>query len=121
GDEDAEAAQLPFIEIARRLEPEFGDGHLVLGPTVPTLVEASRSARAALAGFAVARAWRGAPRPVLADDLLPERAFAGNALARQALTTNFYEPLCAQSTDQLCTLWAYLDNGRSLEATAREL
>ena len=112
---------LPFIEIARRLEPEFGDGHLVLGPTVPNLVEAARSARAALAGFAVARAWRGAPRPVHADDLLPERAFAGDALARQALIAKVFEPLREQSTDLLGTLWAYLDNGRSLEATAREL
>src|SRR5690606_13938484 len=50
--------RLPFIEIARQLEPEFGEGHLVLGPTVPSLVDASTSARAALAGFAVARAWR---------------------------------------------------------------
>ena len=114
-------ALLPFIEIARRLEPEFGEGHVVLGPTVPALVDASKSARAALAGFAVARAWRGAPRPVLADDLLPERAFAGDALARQALIARVFEPLRAQSTDLLGTLWAYLDNGRSLEATAREL
>lgn len=121
GADGDEETLLPFIEIARRLEPEFGDGHLVLGPTVPTLVEASKSARAALAGFAVARAWRGAPRPVLADDLLPERAFAGDSLARQALIAKIYEPLSTQSTDLLGTLWAYLDNGRSLEATAREL
>lgn len=121
GADSDEETLLPFIEIARRLEPEFGDGHLVLGPTVPTLVEASKSARAALAGFAVARAWRGAPRPVLADDLLPERAFAGDSLARQALIAKIYEPLSTQSTDLLGTLWAYLDNGRSLEATAREL
>ncbi|MBN9189378.1 MAG: PucR family transcriptional regulator, partial [Microbacterium sp.] len=70
-------AELPFPEIARRLEPGFGTGYLVLGPTVPALVDASQSARAALAGFAVARAWRNAPRPVEADDLLPERALAG--------------------------------------------
>jgi len=117
GDEES----LPFIEIARQLEPAFGEGHLVLGPTVPNIVDASTSARAALAGFAVARAWRGAPRPVAADDLLPERAFAGDALARQALIAKVYAPLRAQSTDLLGTLWAYLDNGRSLEATAREL
>jgi hypothetical protein len=42
----------------------------VLGPAVPALVDASQSARASLAGFAVARAWRNAPRPVEADDLL---------------------------------------------------
>jgi len=112
---------IPFIEIANQLEPYFGDGHIVLGPEVPALVDASRSARAALAGFAVADAWRGAPRPVQADDLLPERAFAGDTLARQALVTRIYEPLRDQSTDLLATLWAYLDNGRSLEATAREL
>src|SRR5690606_29795292 len=102
---EGEEEALPFIEIARRLEPAFGEGHLVLGPTVPNLVDASTSARAALAGFAVAKAWRGAPRPVAADDLLPERAFAGDALARQALIAKVYAPLREQSTDLLGTLW----------------
>ncbi|WP_181065683.1 CdaR family transcriptional regulator [Rathayibacter sp. AY1C1] len=110
-----------FLEIAEALEPGFGTGHLVLGHEVPTLVEASRSARAALAGFAVARSWRNAPRPVNADDLLPERALAGDPLARQSLITQIYRPLQKHSTELLTTLWAYLDNGRSLEATAREL
>ncbi len=112
---------LPFAEIARQLEPDFGPGHLVLGPPVPALVDASASARAALAGFAVARAWRNAPRPVEADDLLPERALAGDPMARQTLVEKIYHPLTAHSTDLVTTLWAYLDNGRSLEATAREL
>jgi hypothetical protein len=113
--------ELPFAEIARRLEPGFGSGHLVLGPTVPALVDASQSARAALAGFAVARAWRHAPRPVEADDLLPERALAGDAVAKQTLVERIYRPLHTHSTDLVATLWSYLDNGRSLEATAREL
>ncbi|TXK17447.1 CdaR family transcriptional regulator [Homoserinibacter sp. GY 40078] len=112
---------LPFIEIARQLEPGFGAGHLVLGHEVASLVEAARSAKAALAGFAVARAWRNAPRPVLADDLLPERALAGDPLARVALIERIYSPLENHSHELLQTLWAYLDNGRSLEATAREL
>ena len=115
------SAPLPFLAIAEQLEPGFGPGHLVLGPEVTSLVDASRSARAALAGFAVARAWRNAPRPTLADDLLPERAFAGDPLARSALVERIYRPLRAHSTDLLATLWCYLDNGRSLEATAREL
>jgi len=121
GPDRDEAALLPFREIAAALEPNFGEGHLVLGPEVPALVDAARSARAALAGFAVAKAWRAAGRPVLADDLLPERAFAGDPLARHALIERIYGPLKAQSTDLLLTLWSYLDNGRSLEATAREL
>ncbi|WJL95648.1 helix-turn-helix domain-containing protein [Microbacterium sp. ET2] len=112
---------LPFDEIARRLEPGFGTGYLVLGPAVPALVDASQSARAALAGFAVARAWRHAPRPVDADDLLPERALAGDPLAKQTLVERIYRPLQSHSSDLVTTLWSYLDNGRSLEATAREL
>jgi DNA-binding PucR family transcriptional regulator len=112
---------LPFLEIAAQLEPGFGPGHLVLGHEVPSLVDAARSAKAALAGFAVARAWRNAPRPALADDLLPERSFAGDPLARSTLINRVYKPLQEHSSDLLTTLWAYLDNGRSLEATAREL
>jgi hypothetical protein len=118
--EDA-PAELPFAEIAKRLEPGFGPGHLVLGPAVVALVDAGQSARAALAGFAVARAWRHAPRPVEADDLLPERALAGDPLAKQTLVERIYRPLQAHSADLVTTLWSYLDNGRSLEATAREL
>ena len=124
---DADAAdgstnpQVSFLDIASALEPGFGDGHLVLGHEVAGLVEASRSAKAALAGFAVARSWRNAPRPTLADDLLPERALAGDALARATLINRIYRPLQAHSTELLSTLWCYLDSGRSLEATAREL
>lgn len=114
-------ATLSFMEIAKRLSGGFGDGPLVLGPTVETLISASRSARAALAGVAVARSWRHAPRPVLADDLLPERALAGDGLARRTLIEQIYEPLLAHSNELMETLWCYLDNGRSLEATAREL
>jgi hypothetical protein len=110
-----------FLDIAAQLEPGFGPGHLVLGHAVPSLVDAARSARAALAGFAVAKAWRNAPRPTLADDLLPERALAGDPQARRTLIERVYKPLQNHSTELLTTLWCYLDNGRSLEATAREL
>ena len=118
-----EPTQAPasFPQIAQSLEPFFGTGHLVLGPEVPDVVDAGKSAKAALAGFAVARSWRHAPRPTLADDLLPERALAGDPIARATLINRIYKPLKAHNTELLTTLWAYLDNGRSLEATAREL
>ena len=120
--DEAEARDaLPFLEIAGQLEPGFGPGHLVLGHEVPSLVDAARSARAALAGFAVAKAWRNAPRPTLADDLLPERALAGDPLARTTLINRIFIPLQNHSSELLNTLWCYLDNGRSLEATARQL
>ncbi|MEY9953643.1 PucR family transcriptional regulator [Leifsonia sp. EB34] len=122
GEESIGAAPaVSFLEIAQQLEPGFGPGHLVLGHEVASLVDASKSAKAALAGFAVAKAWRNCPRPVHADDLLPERALAGDGLARATLISRIYRPLQAYSTELLTTLWCYLDNGRSLEATAREL
>lgn len=117
----AAASQLSFLDIAAKLEHGFGPGHLVLGHTVPSLIEASRSAKAALAGFAVAKSWRHAPRPVAADDLLPERALAGDSLAKTTLIERVYRPLKDYSGELVTTLWCYLDNGRSLEATAREL
>ena len=122
GREDVgEADEISFSDIARTLEPSFGPGYVVVGPAVAALVDAGQSARAALAGFAVARAWRGAPRPVDADELLPERAIAGDPLAKHTLIERVFRPLHDHSTDLVTTLWSYLDNGRSLEATAREL
>lgn len=113
--------EVSFLEVAERLQHGFSSAPLVLGPTVEKLVLASRSARAALAGVAVARSWRGAPRPLCADDLLPERALAGDALARRTLIAKIYDPLRAHPPELLETLWCYIDNGRLLEATAREL
>jgi len=118
---DPDFQPVSFLELANVLEPWFGPGHLVLGHEVPSIVEAAKSAKAALAGFAVAGSWRGAPRPALADDLLPERAFAGDPQARARLISRIYAPLKEHSPELLATLWSYLDNGRSLESTAREL
>lgn len=110
-----------FGDIARALDECFGQGSLVLGPTVPAVVDAVKSAKAALAGFAVAKSWRSAPRPLVADDALPERALAGDPLARRKLMTTIYEPLRDHPLDLLGTVWSYFETGHSLEATAREL
>ena len=103
------------------LEPYFGPGSLVLGPMVATVSEANRSARAALAGNSVASTTSLNQRPVLADDLLPERAIAGDQLARQTLLNNYYLPIADSSLELLATLRAYLECGRSLEATSKLL
>lgn len=111
----------PFTDIAAALSESFGPGPFVIGPTVPAVVDAVKSAKAALAGFSVAKSWRNAPRPLLADDALPERALAGDPLARKLLITTIYEPLRDHPLDLLGTLWTYFETGHSLEATAREL
>jgi len=61
------------------------------------------------------------PRPVLADDMLPERAIAGDVLARQVLVTEVYEQLRDHPLDLLQTVWTYFETGHSLEATSKEL
>ena len=110
-----------FAVLAAALEPLFGPGALVLGPEVSEISEAHKSAKAALAGFAVVRAWPKAPRPIVADELLAERALAGDMLAKSTLVQKIYRPLAEHSPELLETLGCYLETGRSLESTAREL
>lgn len=110
-----------FTSLASQLEPLFGSGALVLGPEVATVSDAHKSSKAALSGFAVVRAWPKAPRPIPADDLLAERALAGDMLAKSTLIQRIYRPLAEHSPELLETLSTYLESGRSLESTAREL
>jgi hypothetical protein len=105
---------------ARLLAGQFAAGPVVLGPAVPDLATAPISARAALAGLAVAAAWPAAPRPVAADALLPERALGGDEDARDALV-NLYRTLQASDATLTQTMSAFVECGGSLEATARAL
>jgi hypothetical protein len=100
---------------------KFGDGPVVIGHAVSTLTEAAASARAAEAGARAVAAWPGAPRPVLASDLLPERLLAGDPEAREQLLHEVYEPLVNAGGNLLETLSVYLDTGGALEGTARLL
>jgi DNA-binding PucR family transcriptional regulator len=110
-----------LVAAATSLLPKLGPGPVVIGAAVPSVAEAARSAAAALAGLAAAPAWPQAPRPVLADDLLPERVLIGDAAARATLVDQAYRPLAAAGGAVLETLSAYLATGRSLEAAARQL
>src|SRR5262245_18380559 len=99
----------------------FGDGPVVVGPAVPSLDEATESARAALAGYRAAPAWPSAPRPVAAADLLPERALAGDAEARRILRQDVYGSLARAGGELLETLDAFFAAGGVLESAARAL
>lgn len=99
----------------------FGPGPVVVGPVVPDLRSAGASARAAVSGLRAAVAWPDAPRPVSAADLLPERAFQGDAEARAQLVREVYLPLAGAGSPLLDTLSVYLEHASSLEATARML
>ena len=107
---------------AGRLSEHFGNGPIVVGPTVPHLFAAGRSARAALSGHQAAAAWPDAPRPVLADGLLAERALVGDVPARGALVDRVWRPLRSASGGALLeTVAAYLEGRGGLEGAARRL
>lgn len=121
-DQDAPETPSPsFSDIAHALDGQFGSGPLVVGPTVPSVVDAGKSAKAALSAFSVAAGWRELPRPLLADDSLPERALAGDPLAKALLIEGIYLPLRDHPLDLLDTAWAFFVSGHSLEATAKDL
>ncbi len=106
---------------ASAVQHHFGEGPVVHGPPATDLADAHRSAAAALSGFNVAAAWPGAPRPVAADDLLPERALVGEGEARRQLVMEVYAPLFQAKGTLIETLDAYFGHGASIEGAARVL
>jgi DNA-binding PucR family transcriptional regulator len=98
----------------------FSDGPVVIGPTAPSLTAAYHSASEAISGMNAVAGWSGAPRPVLARELLPERALMGDASAVAALHTDVMRPLADAGPTLTETLDAYLDCGGAIEACARK-
>lgn len=99
----------------------FGEGPVVSSPVADSLAAAHLAARAALAGLRAAPGWPGAPRPVRADDLLPERVLAGDGHARRHLVEQVHGPLARAGSGLEETLAGYLASGGSVEATGRLL
>ena len=99
----------------------FADEPVVIGPTTPSLSAAHFSASEALAGIKAVAGWRGAPRPVFATELLPERALLGDAAAVKALRDFLVAPLAESGTVLTDTLDSYLDCGGAVETCARLL
>jgi DNA-binding PucR family transcriptional regulator len=106
---------------ALALADAFGPGPVVAGPVVAGLLEAHHSAVRALAGHRAVAAWPGAPRPVSADDLLPERVLAGDASAVEQLVRDVARPLREAGGSLVETVESYLDHAGVLEACARSL
>ncbi|WP_227870311.1 MULTISPECIES: CdaR family transcriptional regulator [Streptomyces] len=109
------------LHAAKSLIGPFAPGPVVAGPVVADLQAATRSAQAATAGLRACAAWPDAPRPVVADDLLPERAMAGDEMARSLLVEEIYRPLERAGSALLETLSVYLEQANSLEGAARML
>lgn len=108
------------LRTGRLLTPHFGPGPVVVSAPVEGVTQVPAAARSAMQGMAAAWGWPDAPRPVAADELLPERALRGDAEAVAALTSLIHEPLLREAAlyDTAC---AFLERTPSLEATARAL
>lgn len=99
----------------------FADGPVVIGPVASSLAAAHHSAVEAIAGMNAVAGWSGAPRPVAARELLPERALSGDPSAIAALRADVMRPLADAGPALSETLDAYLDSGGAIEACARQL
>ena len=99
-----------------------------LGPLRHGISGAEASIRAALSTHAAAPAvadpiTAALPRPLHADDLLPERALNGDTDAADQLYQEVYVSLAGQDPDGPLptTLLTFLRSGNSLEVTAKKL
>jgi len=109
------------LQAATHLAGRFGPGPIVVGPAVGDLQSAVTSAAAARAGPRAGVAGPVAPRPGAAADRLPGRALDGDVTARRELIDDIYLPLLSGGTALVDTVTTYLEQGSSLEATARML
>ena len=112
---DAPLAPPPDLLLA------LGEAPVVAGPAVADLGGARHSAREALAGLRAVAGRREMPRPVDAQDLLPERALAGDGQAAHQLVEGVYKRLESAGSPLLATVETYVELGGALEATARAL
>jgi DNA-binding PucR family transcriptional regulator len=111
----------PTDRFLNELLEVFAAGPVVVGPMATTLTAAHQSATEAIAGMNAVAGWTGAPRPVSARELLPERALLGDATAITALEAEVMRPLADAGPALSETLDAYLDSGGAIEACARKL
>lgn len=117
---DAVTTPVETSRTVEKLRNFFTDGPVVIGPIVDTLAEATQSASEAASGYRAARAWPEGPNTLLAMDLLPERALSGDAQARRTLANDIYG-LLSSHPELLDTVVSFLDQGSSMEATARAM
>jgi DNA-binding PucR family transcriptional regulator len=106
--------------VTKALLPAFAAGPVVTGPSVDDLVAASSSIQDVLGALRVAGAWPEAPRPVSSEDLLAERAIAGDNRAVRALVSDIYRHL-VKDPALLATADAFIASGGAIETTARQL
>lgn len=126
---DMEEAGTPADLCAGLLRYFDKESPVCLGPLRHGIHGAVETIQAALNTYTVAPAAEGLsvdgglPRPLHADDLLPERALMGDEKASDQLYQEVYKSLSNgdRNNPLLVTLSTFLVSGNSLETTARRL
>uniref|UniRef100_UPI002457376A PucR family transcriptional regulator n=1 Tax=Nocardia farcinica TaxID=37329 RepID=UPI002457376A len=109
------------LDNPQRRGPSAQTGPVVSAPPGRPRAAAPARGGAGLAVWAAGVGGRGAPRPVHAAELLPERALLGDRGAIDALNEYVVLPLAAAGSALADTLDAYLDCGGAVETCARQL
>lgn len=110
-----------LLAVITSIADGFGPGPVLVGPAVRDMTEAWHSLAAASVAAQVVTASDATTRVVKADDLLPERALAGDALARAALIERAYIPLRDARQPLLQTARRFVEAGGAVETAARKL
>ena len=120
---EMQSAVTPEVACTAMAEAFHDQAPLCLGPVCQQVEGARRSVQNVLSALAAAPALASLPRPMRADDVLPERALLGDADARDELVETVYRSLKGDNADDptLATVSAFLKSGNSLETTAKEL
>ncbi|WP_403021354.1 PucR family transcriptional regulator [Salinibacterium sp. GXW1014] len=113
------ADDLPAVVAA--IADGFGAGHVLVGPVVGDVTDAWSSLHAASVAATVVIASDADTRVVAADDLLPERALAGDERARAALIEKAYSPLRQARQPLLETARRFVEAGGAVETAAKRL
>ena len=115
-----EATDESVERVARSLSPHFAEGPVVHSTLVRSLDDLGAAAREVLVALRASAGWPDAPRPSRADDLLPERALAGDAAAVERLIASVFRPIAADAA-LLATAEALLERQGTIEGAARAL
>jgi hypothetical protein len=113
-------ANLDSERVGRLFAPHFGSGPIVMSTPVTSFAHLPTQVRHVLCALRAAPGWPYAPRPVRTDELLPERALAGDRDAVTELIAQVVEPLRADPS-LYDTASAYLEQAPGIEPTARAL
>lgn len=118
-------AATPEVTCTHTLPAFAADRPVCLGPSRQGVSGAMHTVRAVMFALEAAPAVspHDVPRPMRADDVLPERALIGDEDARRELVASVYASLTAGGPDDptLLTVSTFLQCGGSLETVAKEL